>query len=67
MRSRLITSVIAVGVLLANGASADGLSHAKRPLVTRTDGLSHAKRPLITVADGLSHAKRPLVAVARTE
>ena len=67
MRSRLITSVIAAGVLFVTGASADGLSHAKRPLVTRADGLSHAKRPLITVADGLSHAKRPLVAVARTE
>ena len=67
MRTRLVTSVIAAGVLIVNVASADGLSHAKRPLLTRTDGLSHAKRPLVTVADGLSHAKRPLVAVARTE
>lgn len=67
MRSKLITSVVAAGVLFVSGASAEGLSHAKRPLITKTEGLSHAKRPLITVAEGLSHAKRPLVAVARTE
>ena len=66
MRTRLVTSVIAAGVLIVNAASADGISHAKRPLLTRTDGLSHVKRPLVTVADGISHAKRPLVSVART-
>ncbi len=61
MRSRLVTSVIAAGVLLVNGASAEGLVHAKQPLVTRTEGLVHAKRPLVTRAEGLVHAKRPLV------
>ena len=64
MRSKLMTSVIAASVLVANVASAEGLHHMKRPLITRTEGLHHMKRPLITRAEGLHHMKRPLVTVA---
>lgn len=67
MRSKMITCAIAAGVLFVSGASAEGLSHIKRPLATRAEGLSHVKRPLVTVAEGLSHVKRPLVAFARAE
>jgi hypothetical protein len=64
MRTRLMTSVIAAGVLVANVASAEGLHHVKRPLITRAEGLHHVKRPLIARTDGLHYVKRPLVTVA---
>jgi hypothetical protein len=67
MRTRLVTSVIATGVLLVNGASAEGLAHLKKPLVTRAEGLTHLKRPMVSAAERLSRVDHPVVAVARTE
>lgn len=63
MRSKLITSVIAVGVFLANGASAEQLTHLKRPLLSRAEQLTHLKRPLFARTEQLTHLKRPLVTV----
>jgi len=64
MRQFITGSLVSAGLLLANVALADGLSHTKRPLFTLADGLSHTKRPLVTLADGLSHTKRPLIVAA---
>jgi hypothetical protein len=64
MRSKIVTSVAIAGVLLVNGASADGLSHVKRPLVTAAKSVQHKQPSVTTLADGLSHVKRPLINAA---
>jgi hypothetical protein len=64
MRTGIIAAVVAAFALTTNVASAEGLIHLKRPLMTRTEGLIYLKRPLMTRAEGLIHLKRPLVAVA---
>ena len=50
MRQFITGSLVSAGLMLANVALADGLSHTKRPLITLADGLSHTKRPLIVAA-----------------
>jgi hypothetical protein len=63
MRTGFIAAVVAALALTTNVASAEGLIHLKRPLMTRTEGLIHLKRPLMTRTEGLIHLKRPLVVV----
>jgi hypothetical protein len=46
------------GVLLANGASAEGLVHCKRPLVTRVAMVTLAKQP--TLVQSVPAPRKPL-------
>jgi hypothetical protein len=50
MRTGIIAALVAAFALTTNVASAEGLIHLKRPLMTRAEGLIHLKRPLVVVA-----------------
>lgn len=58
MRSKLIAFAVLTGVLVASSASADGLVHCKRPLVTRVASLTLAKQP--TLVQSVPAPRKPL-------
>ena len=47
MRTKLMAFAAVAGVLLASGASAEGLHHCKRPLITRVASVTLAKQPTL--------------------
>ena len=58
MRTKLIAVAAVAGVLLASSASADGLCHLKRPLITRVASLTLAKQP--TLVQSVPAPRKPL-------
>ena len=58
MRTKLIAFAAVAGVLLANGASAEGLHHCKRPLITRVASVTLAKQP--TLVQAVPAPRKPL-------
>jgi hypothetical protein len=58
MRTKLMAVAAVAGVLLANGASAEGLQHFKRPLITRVASVTLAKQP--TLVQAVPAPRKPL-------
>ena len=58
MRTKLIAFAAVAGVLLASSASAEGLHHCKRPLITRVASLTLAKQP--TLVQSVPAPRKPL-------
>jgi hypothetical protein len=58
MRNKLIAFAAVAGVLAASGASAEGLHHCKRPLITRVANVVLAKQP--TLVQAVPAPRKPL-------
>lgn len=59
MRTKLIAIALAAGVSFASGgASAEGLHHYKRPLITSVAGVTLAKQP--TLVQAVPAPRKPL-------
>lgn len=58
MRTKLMAFAAVAGVLLAGGASAEGLVHCKRPLITRVATVALAKQP--TLVQSVPAPRKPL-------
>jgi hypothetical protein len=58
MRTKLIAFAAVAGVLLANSASAEGLCHIRKPLITRIASLTLAKQP--TLVQSVPAPRKPL-------
>ena len=58
MRNKLIAFAAVAGVLAASGASAEGLHHCKRPLITRVASVVLAKQP--TLVQAVPAPRKPL-------
>ena len=58
MRTKLIAIAAVAGVFLAGSASAEGLCHLKRPLVTRLASIALAKQP--TLVQSVPAPRKPL-------
>ena len=54
MRSIFIASIAAASVLLANGVAAEGLSHAKRPLIAEKLREAMADKPVAQAAKAVA-------------
>ena len=58
MRTKLIALAAVAGVFLAGNASAEGLIHCKRPLLTRIASVAFAKQP--TLVQSAPAPRKPL-------
>jgi hypothetical protein len=58
MRTKLIAIAAVAGVFLAGSASAEGLIHCKRPLITRIASVTLAKQP--TLVQSAPAPRKPL-------
>ena len=58
MRTKLIAFAAVAGVFMVNGASAEGLQHCKKPLVTRATSITLEKQP--TLVASVPAPRKPL-------
>ena len=58
MRTKLVAFAVVASVLFAGSASAEGLVHCKRPLITRVAMLDLAKQP--TLVQSAPAPRKPL-------
>lgn len=58
MRTKLMAFAAVAGVFMVSGASAEGLHHAKRPLIQRVASLTLAKQP--TLVQAVPAPRKPL-------
>lgn len=64
MRTKIVASLAATGILLVNVASADGPSRLEQSSVGVAENLRQVKSPPIMLADVSDSIRRPLIAVA---
>ena len=58
MRNKLIAFAAVAGVLAASSASAEGLHHCKKPLISRVASVVLAKQP--TLVQAVPAPRKPL-------
>jgi hypothetical protein len=58
MRTKLIAFAVVVGVFMAGSASADGLMHCKRPMISKVATFVLAKQP--TLVQSVPAPRKPL-------